>query len=125
MSQLISKLPIKASSHFINKKYDDLKKKFTVQCKHCLKVVNDNKNILAKVYHLQSAHPKINSINKKNGKSICSNFGFDVEINNSKNPDSIDKPITAIIAEIPIKTLLTAKIHTMRTPPRKENLLKA
>ena len=51
----------------------------------------------------------INLINKQNGKSIGSNFEFDVEIKDSKNPESIDKPITAIITNIPIMNLLTAK----------------
>ena len=55
-----------------------------MQCKLCLKVLNDNKNTSAQLNHLQSVHPKINLINKKNGKSIGSNFGFDVEIEDSK-----------------------------------------
>ena len=82
MSQLISKLPIKASSHFINNKYDDVKKILS-NVKNCLKVLNDDKKTSAQVNHLQSAHPKINLINKQNGKSIGSNFGFDAEIKDS------------------------------------------
>ena len=56
-----------AKSHYINFRFDTIKNKYTMQCKHCLKVLIDNKNSTGKVSHLRSCRPRLNLSNNIKG----------------------------------------------------------
>ena len=96
----------KASSHFINHRFDELKQKNIMTCKHCLKTLIDNKNTTGQVSHLKSCRPNINLTNKVKGTTPNQRF-FSVEMASSnessssppstpKKTDSSQKPETSL-----------------------------
>ena len=98
----------KASSHFINHRFDELKQKNIMTCKHCLKTLIDNKNTTGQVSHLKSCRPNINLTNKVKGTTPNQRF-FSVEMASSnessssppstpKKTDSSQKPETSLKA---------------------------
>lgn len=104
----------KASSHFINHRYDELKKRDTMQCKHCFKVLVDNKNSTGKVSHMKACRPDIALSNKVKGLRPLKEL-FSVEMASSSGSPSPSPPLTpkrdtAHKPDTPLKTLLLS--HT-------------
>ncbi len=83
----------KASSYFINHRYDELKKRDTMQCKHCFKVLVDNKNSTGKVSHMKACRPDIALSNKVKGLRPIKEL-FSVEMASSSGSPSPSPPLT-------------------------------
>ncbi len=98
--------PTKASSHFINLRYDDAKKKHTMQCKHCMKILIDCKNTTCRVSHLRSCQPNIPLTNKI---TSIRKFQIDLPSSASDSSSSSQSP-PSTVKSTPLKSMLLS--HT-------------
>ncbi len=104
--------PSKAADHFVNLRYDDNKKKFTMQCKHCLKVLIDGKNTTCRVSHLRSCRPNLPLINNVANVRIRK---FHLDIASSTSSSSSDSltssqsPLSTPTKNTPLKSMLLSQ----------------
>jgi len=84
-----------------------------MQCKHCLKVLVDNKNSTGKVSHIKACRPDVTLTNKVKALKPIKDL-FSVEIASSRGSSSSSPPLTpkrdtALKPDTPLKAMLLSQ----------------